>query len=64
MDYYSFYNGEKQVISQNVNYRKILVRYKKDLIIIDEYCNLLKIWEERSRMRLNKKEIRRLNEMV
>ena len=63
MDYYDFYNGIKQVISQNEYSRMLIVKYKKDIIIIDEY-SYKSDWIERGRMRLTKNEIRRLNEMV
>lgn len=64
MDYYDFFGARKQVISQEHNNRKLLIRYRRDLIIIDEYCNYKGVFEERCRMRLNKDEIRKLNELI
>jgi len=64
MDYYDFFGARIEIISQNSSNRKLLVRYRRDLIIIDEYCNYKNIFEERSRMRLSKEEIKKLNELV
>ncbi len=64
MDYYDFFGARKQVISQNESNRKLLIRYRRDIIIIDEYCNYKNIFEERSRMRISKTEIKKLNELV
>ena len=61
MDYYDFWLGRKQVISQKEGNRKLLVIYRRDFIIIDEYCNYKNIFEERGRMRLSKDEIKKLN---
>ena len=64
MDYYDFFGARVQIISQKDGNRKLLVKYKRDLIIIDEYCNHKNIFEERGRMRLSKDEIKMLNELV
>jgi len=63
MDYYTFYDGIKQVISQNEYSRMIIVKWKKMLIIVDEY-EYKGNWEERGRMRITKEEIKRLSEMI
>jgi len=63
MDYYDFFGGRKQVISQDGHNRLILVRYKKDLILIDEY-ECFGVYKERCRMRMTKEQIRKLNEIV
>ncbi len=63
MDYYDFFCGEKQVISQSAANRLLLIKYKKDIIIIDEYT-LDGVWYEQSRMRLTEEQISKLSEMI
>ena len=63
MDYYDFYGGYKQVISQNEYSRMCLVKYKRMLIIVDEYSTRLGHYE-RGRFRMTKEQINRLNEMI
>lgn len=63
MDYYDFFGSIKQVIYQNEYSRLLLVKYKRDLIIVDEY-SYKSNWTERGRMRLTKEQIHRLNELI
>lgn len=66
MNWYDFYGYNKHVIAQDYMNRLIYIRSSrtKEKILIREYCDYKRQWQEQHRIRFNEFELKAISKAV